>query len=77
MEIKKIVLKKWDNTKVSDLEKGNILPRIPKWITPFIQEINEKEITLVIMIQKNNEFHYHFEPLDADLSFRMQIASEV
>lgn len=74
--INKIRFESFDKRTIADIEKKKLLSRLPKWINPFIDEINHKEITLIIEIQEDLSFHYYFEPIDADLSFRMQMASE-
>lgn len=74
--IKNIRFEKWNGETLKMSEKDMFISKLPKWIHPFIPEINSKNVTLVMHIDPKDRLHYHFESLDADLSFRMQMASE-
>lgn len=74
--INNLRFEKWNGETLKKSEKDMLISKLPKWIHPFIPEINSKNVTLVLHIDQQDRLHYHFESLDSDLNFRMQMASE-
>lgn len=73
--VNSVIVTKYDGAAVSKDEEIAVTTNFPMWFgEDIINEINEKEITVVVVKDHDNKNHIHLATQDTDLIMRSQIA---
>ncbi len=73
MDIKKVIVKDHDGNDVSETDKVSVTLNFPMWFgDELIKEINDKDITVIVMKNFNGQVFIHLATTDKDLIIRAQ-----